>query len=127
MAKQSHTQEPWLVGNFSQNKPIAIYDENRDVISSLVRDGLVLKNEKQLANAKRIVACVNACVGIPNDELIEIAAEGGMLTPRQQIADIAIERDELLAALKSAVKSGIIDLNGEPAIAIKLIARVEGK
>ena len=55
------------------------------------------------ANARRIVACVNACEGISTDELEEIASTGGMLGPREDVARIAKQRDELLAALKDLV------------------------
>ena len=51
------------------------------------------------ANARRIVACVNACAGIPTDQL----ESGEARYVRNELADIyALEkrRDELLAALE---------------------------
>lgn len=55
------------------------------------------------ANARRIVACVNACEGISADELEEIASTGGMLGPREDVARIAKQRDALLEALEELV------------------------
>ena len=52
------------------------------------------------SNARRIVACVNACEGISTEELEGIAKTGGMLGPREDVARTAKQRDELLAALK---------------------------
>lgn len=59
-------------------------------------------NREQRANARRLVACWNACEGISTDELVQIADTGGMLGPREDVARIAAQRDELLAALREA-------------------------
>lgn len=48
--------------------------------------------------ANRIVHGMNAIEGIDTAELAEIAATGGMLGPREDVARIAKERDELLAS-----------------------------
>lgn len=80
--KNKHTQEPW---------PECDTDE--------------AMSADDYARAK---ACVDACVGISNDELKEIAAEGGMLTPRQQIADLVKERDTAwheLRHIRNAIKA----------------------
>ena len=57
--------------------------------------------EEAEANARRLVACWNACEGIATDELEEIARIGGMLGPREDVAKIAEQRDELREALQS--------------------------
>jgi hypothetical protein len=57
-------------------------------------------NDERNANARRMAACWNACAQITTDELENIAATGGMLGPREDVASIAQQRDELLAALK---------------------------
>ena len=51
--------------------------------------------EEAEANARRLVACWNACEGIATDELEEIARTGGMLGPREDVAKIAEQRDKL--------------------------------
>ncbi|MBU0501447.1 MAG: hypothetical protein KJ558_10150 [Gammaproteobacteria bacterium] len=48
---------------------------------------------------KRTKACVKACKGISNKELEWIADTGGMTGPREDIAKLAKQRDDLLAAL----------------------------
>ena len=40
--------------------------------------------------------------------------------------ELLAQRDELLAALKAALKAGIIDIDGEPDMARAAIAKVEG-
>lgn len=42
--------------------------------------------EEAEANARRLVACWNACEGMETDELEEIARTGGMLGPREDVA-----------------------------------------
>ena len=51
--------------------------------------------EEAEANARRLVACWNACEGMAADELEEIARTGGMLGPREDVAKIAEQRDKL--------------------------------
>lgn len=53
--------------------------------------------------ATRLAACINACAGISTEELEAITATGGMLGPRADIAAIAKQRDDLLAALVRAL------------------------
>lgn len=48
-------------------------------------------------NARRIVACVNACVGIPTENLEEKTV---VVSHDYNLANIKQQRDELLAALK---------------------------
>ena len=55
--------------------------------------------EEAEANARRLVACWNACEGMAADELEEIARTGGMLGPREDVAKIAEQRDKLREAL----------------------------
>ena len=55
--------------------------------------------EEAEANARRLVACWNACEGMTTDELEEIAQTGGMLGPREDVAKIAEQRDKLRDAL----------------------------
>ena len=60
--------------------------------------------EEAEANARRLVACWNACGGMATDELEEIAQTGGMLGPREDVAKIAEQRDELRDVLKSCIE-----------------------
>jgi hypothetical protein len=97
---KSHTKEMWGFkkvpsGNFF------IYPQE-DIRNSKASEAIagvsLFPNGEE--NAERICACVNACVGITNEELAEISKEGGMLTPRQQIADLAKMREQLIEGLE---------------------------
>ena len=111
-----HTKEPWLVADLSKTKPIAIFDkEGRDVIANLSR-GLVISNDKQLANAARIVACVNACDGIETSLLESIHAKnlklqtvGKVEETQAFMADIASKLDDLLTASKRYADKYCVD------------------
>lgn len=63
----SHSHEPWTYGPTLNNgyKLFGCYDQH------YLSDDLY--NE---ADAVRIVTCINACRGIPNDALIEIVQTG---------------------------------------------------
>ena|SRR3972149_5924932 len=55
----------------------------------------------QLENARRIVACVNACAGLNTDLLENIAMTGGLVERFSLINQTERQRDELLTALKA--------------------------
>ena len=65
--------------------------------------------EEVEANARRLVACWNACEGMTADELEEIARTGGMLGPREDVAKIAEQRDELREALQALVDAAWLE------------------
>jgi len=71
MSEQLHTREPWHL--YHENKVIEIHDGTSDAKSSIVFwtgfDAGDKSYEEKLANAHRIVACVNACAGIPTEQL----------------------------------------------------------
>jgi hypothetical protein len=61
----NHTKEPWIVSSRRATfiiKPNSVYTE-------VIAQCYFLDNKKEEANAKRIVACVNACEGITNEAL----------------------------------------------------------
>ena len=95
-----HTQEPWRVGTSGSivaNEPVPGISGSYD---SLDYGGYLVGESITPSNAERIAYCVNACAGISNEDLDDITLNGGMLSPRQEIAELAINRDELLQALK---------------------------
>ncbi len=81
--KQSHTAEPWECDDEAQvcafNQVVAQCD------LSMVGD----------ANARRIVAAVNACTGIPTDRLEKTAALGGIKQVLERAGNNTLERDRL--------------------------------
>lgn len=103
----SHMKEPWAIDpddrpNMQWNNHI-VSAENTDIaICFMAHDGTE-ENERGEANARRIVACVNACAGIPNDQLecdniefVRIFNERNTLNK---------QRDELLAACQGLMKA----------------------
>jgi hypothetical protein len=63
-----HTKEPWAIHN-SKNL-IAILDYEGKHLAELWQR----KEYDSVANARRIVACVNACAGIPTEALEQITS-----------------------------------------------------
>ena len=76
---------------------------------------------EQEANARRIVACVNACEGIPTGVL----EKQGMVPIEQVTHDIEQQRDKLLAALKECLP--YISEDREYNNAVAVIAEVKGQ
>ena len=82
-----HTQEPWKVCHWKDDRRgFEIADRNQNRVGFDMTE----------ANARRIVACVNACAGLPTEQL-ESSPPGGVLNG---VAGLIAQRDELLAALE---------------------------
>lgn len=99
----NHTPEPWLSsphGVPDHVTQIGIYAEKGNG-----RDLAVVTSSK--ADAERIVACVNACAGIPN-EVLEAQQSGGLPWSVADQIDQRVQHNraaaELLAALEEMVK-----------------------
>ena len=96
MSKNKHTPEPWRVEIGEQPECIAVL-----CTSGLAHFEIV--SDSQLgdihADARRIVACVNACAGFSTETLELIASVGGMQHKMTATATVASQRDKLLAAL----------------------------
>lgn len=92
MSEPKHTPGPWAVGT-------GVYDTNtylRDV------DGYHLASVPDEANARRIVACVNACEGYENPD--DMRGDAGYYYQwREEAAKLQKQRDELRAALQLIV------------------------
>jgi hypothetical protein len=88
---QQHTGEPWRACK-ALNSRLYIWSGDTPVIQ--------MNGANKETNARRIVACVNACAGIPTDllEALPDFEKAGLQTINQVIA----QRDKLLAALKQA-------------------------
>lgn len=93
-AEQGHTKEPWNVDDFglhvfSERKLVAGCGGHQDNFTPELP-------AINAANARRIVACVNACTGIPTDRLEKTAALGGIKHVLERAGDNTLERDRLL-------------------------------
>lgn len=86
-----HTKEPW--SHFNSGRTNAIYDgDRREIVAWMGFDRSDRSKSEHRANARRIVACVNACTGIPTKEL-------------EKTGTIAVEcRDEVQEELLKAWK-----------------------
>lgn len=65
-----HTQEPWTTER-DANYAIAFWSDNRNILA----EGGEIPLAEREASARRIVACVNACAGIPTEALEAAARE----------------------------------------------------
>lgn len=68
-----HTREPWRVGKCSASMGVVVSDEPVPEINGSdavdYYGGHLVAESVTPANARRIVACVNACAGISTEEL----------------------------------------------------------
>jgi hypothetical protein len=110
-----HTKEPWFVnedGIIRVGKPNVNDYIDPIPIASAWREGAFSdgeETEESQDNARRIVACVNACAGLDTEALdsrFGIAAEMWGLADKRlaRVQELVGQRDELLAALKGVVK-----------------------
>jgi hypothetical protein len=96
---RKHTHEPWKVCHWAEGrKGFEIADRNQNRICFDVTED----------DARRIVACVNACAGMETELLENVAMLGETLLARfellkKQEAKLKSQRDELLAALEDLV------------------------
>ena len=91
-----HAQEPWKVGVMGR------IEGKRSVLA----DVLGYKGKEGLANARRIVACVNALAGVPT-ELIESEDSAPQFIKQQALsmATLVEQNKALLEALQRYVDS----------------------
>ena len=82
----NHSKEPWKL--FIEFGLLTIRDANGKEVAFTN-----MQNSPVLANHKRIIACVNACKGIPNEQL--------NLTPVYSRRKLIEQRDKLFEALKT--------------------------
>ncbi len=98
---EQHTPTPW---GFSR-------DDENGVEFNITSDKWYVAvccdepgNGTSQSNARRVVACVNACAGIPTDDL-EQCPSGGLFHIADHANELVKQRDELLAALEKAANT----------------------
>ena len=114
MSESKHTPEPWEFG-YGQTREFGMclgigLNSAPDWHVVAVVSPADSVNHADEANARRIVACVNACAGIPDEQLYD--QEPGcllsaMVEQEQEIMTITKQRDELLKAAEA------IEINAE--------------
>lgn len=98
----SHTKEPWFVeGGYSRDRDDKKWDQFSVCdASDAIATTTGLGNDE--ANARRIVACVNACAGYSTDDLEKYGrwiSSGDFACE----AEVYQQRDELLASLEECL------------------------
>jgi protein tyrosine phosphatase (PTP) superfamily phosphohydrolase (DUF442 family) len=91
---KTHTSEPWFIDG-----------QCAAAESDQVNNGFytaICKGPDGEANTRRIVACVNACRGLPTEELEQ---KGFVAAVGTQLLKVEQQRDELLEALNEAVET----------------------
>lgn len=96
----NHTPEPWHINKYGD---IKANDAERCIPVTGVSIPMAgPRQEEGEANASRIVACVNACKGLPNEVLLKMASgemDGSEIVElykaQAQLATITAQRDEL--------------------------------
>lgn len=139
-----HTPEPWSVNDWTQpDREISIGAVGTPLIAKVMMRDVSVNEHK--ANARRIVACVNACAGLSTDELESkpagivastIDASVGLIGFASEMAvDYRQQRDELaesltdiLARFESCISGGNGQLEDDaPAIAKAKAALLNAK
>lgn len=103
---KKHTTEPWeaYVATFGGIESIAV--AKKDIPESERNRAVAVisptssMDDEDIANARRIVACVNALEGI-STEILEMAGTGLMSEAAVEVGKLTAQRDELLAALRA--------------------------
>lgn len=118
-----HTPEPWSYGSFHRLLVVPIEDGHPNkhrIIADLGETefpfNATLDSELRYNNARRIVACVNACAGISTETLeSEGSAVMGWNRTASKLIRVTKQRDELLAALELCIPElrGWINAHGE--------------
>lgn len=117
-SEMEHTKEPWAIdpddrpGMEWNNQIIPASNPNR-AICFMSHDGTDENIECQ-ANARRIVACVNACAGLPTADLERMSLDkakvgrdvqySNLMQQRDEYRDTIAQQAELLAAHKAEMQ-----------------------
>lgn len=110
----SHTKEPWKINTAGSAKrgedfkitEFYVYAPDTQDDTAICSDVIdPVTQEPSEANARRIVACVNACAGISTESLEgECNAVIGWNRTASKLLKMGKQRDDILSALESAVR-----------------------
>ena len=105
MNENKYTPEPWRAFNNGEGV-VGVGTDHSDVCWTRIEEGGWLNSDRTIdtdyENARRIVACINACAGI-DTELLEIIEDNDK-TLAGVIANVEKQRDELMAENKQLRK-----------------------
>lgn len=98
----NHTPEPWLWHEQGDANEYCLLTSGKDWVISFRQNGGLMP-DTQRDNARRIVACVNACKGITTETLERVDLPISAICLVSQCAEIGKQRDELLDAIKAVL------------------------
>ncbi len=95
-----HTAGPWeVVDSMTVRGPFRMGDDSAPGIQICSLPGF-MSHDERMANARRIVACVNACEGISAEVLQAMPFSAAVAEESRRYREAVAQRDELLAALE---------------------------
>ena len=107
MSEKLHTPEPWATEyreDYEEMYHQDIFDAKGETIAICswfkVKVDARTTTTNREANARRIVACVNALEGIPT-AILEMAGTGLMSEAAVEVGNLTAQRDSLLSALRA--------------------------
>lgn len=108
---EQHTPEPWLV---SKRTVFALNERGTNIFSAIVQDAHTSTEELE-ANARRIVACVNACAGFSIEELEGASLFNDSISAQDEIDSLKSEVEEmkLIIATDTGTESAVAELRNE--------------
>lgn len=139
MEATQHTNEPWSIEGQEYDAHRIVDTEGNAICQLWFKTEEPMDNQD--ANAKRIVACVNACAGITNEELADMQRYFGKegrtyYTLVSDMREAQKQRDELLEALieinsliadASNIEDGKVNLGKLARISMNAIKKAKGE
>ena len=103
-----HTPEPWKVFKSADGtKLLGVGSAETAMGITDYKGGIWANEDEGIANARRIVACVNACAGIGTDILEKVDDNGGILRAADTVASEITKR--LQAEARADAAEALLD------------------
>ena len=107
-----HSQEPWRVRELvkggvqviENGEPFAIAIVSLPSLDAGKAGSIPMEGVNHIANAKRIVACVNSCAGVSTEALEKMPGSFDDLLSLE-FADVVSQRDALLAMVEQIAEA----------------------
>lgn len=100
-----HTKEPWSIAKHDKSIVICFQGEKTPHGTTPYFAGGGSLEDERNANARRVVACVNACKGI---DTVELEMDNSLfIAALREKHELRQQRDELLSVLESIIGDGI--------------------
>ena len=102
-----HSPEPWhlCAAGDSIEKLVPVSKHNDSILTLVTEDHVDFAAVYSDDDAKRIVACVNACAGFTTEQLNDITAMGGMAIPVAKISRLQNTINDLVSAMEDLMGS----------------------